>query len=60
MVGTMLYLDIQKGEEAMTTLEFQQEIGGTAACMKIMIRGTKWCGQLICQTSPNLLIYGLV
>ena len=30
----------------METLEFKQEIGGTESCMKILIMGTKGCGQL--------------
>ena len=31
---TMLYLDIQKGEEARKESKFQQEIIGTEFCMK--------------------------
>ena len=31
---TMLYIDIQKGEEAMKSEKFQKQIGGTAAFMK--------------------------
>ena len=44
--GTMLYLYTQKGEEAMNKETFQQHIGGTAACMKILILAKKLCGQL--------------
>ena len=33
-LGNMLYLDIQKGEEAMKTSEFQQQIVGTVMYMK--------------------------
>ena len=33
-LGTMLYLDIQKGKEVMKTLTFQKDIGGTAECIK--------------------------
>ena len=42
----MLYLEIKFWEEAMKTLEFQQEIGGTASCMKIIMKATKGCGEL--------------
>ena len=33
-LGNMLYLDIQKGEEATKTSEFQQQIVGTVMYMK--------------------------
>ena len=42
----MLHLDIQNGKEDMKTLEYQKEIGGTAACMKILAMATKGNGQL--------------
>ena len=42
----MLYLDIQKGEEAMNILEFKQETGGTATCTSRIINGTEGCGQM--------------
>ena len=45
-LGTMLYLDIQMGKEAMKTSKFQQKIRGTAACMKRPMMATKGCGQL--------------
>ena len=45
-LGTMLHLDIQKGKEAMKTLEFQKDLGGTAACMKKLSITTKWCVQM--------------
>ena len=32
-LGTMLYLDIQKGTEAMKKSKFQNVLGGTAACI---------------------------
>ena len=40
-LGTMLYLEIQKGKEAMETSEFQQNVGGTAECMKSLMVDTK-------------------
>ena len=43
---TMLYPDIQKGKEDTKTAEFQQQIGGTAACMKRLVMDTKGCGKL--------------
>ena len=46
MLGTMLHLEIQKGEEATKTLEFHKYLGGTTACMKILLIATKGCGQL--------------
>ena len=49
-LGTMLHLEIQKGEEAMKKLTFQSELGRTAACMKRLAIATKGCGQL---TSNN-------
>ena len=46
-LGTMFHLKIQKGDEAMKTLEFQKNIGGNAVCMKILSITTKGCFQLI-------------
>ena len=40
-IGDMLYLNIQKGKEATKTAELKQQIGGTAARMKILIMDTK-------------------
>ena len=45
-LGTMLHLGIQKGKEAMETLEFQKYLGGTAVCMKILSVDTKGWVQL--------------
>ena len=45
-LGTMLYLYRQKGKEATKTAEFQQQIGGTAACITRLIRDTKGCDQM--------------
>ena len=45
-LGTMLHLKIQKGKEDMKTSKFQQQIKGTAACMKRLMMDTKECGQL--------------
>ena len=42
----MLHLEIQKGEEAMKTSEFEKYLGVTDACMKILSINTKGCGQL--------------
>ena len=42
----MFYLDIQKFKKAMNTLEFKQGIGGTATCMKIIIKAAKECGKM--------------
>ena len=42
----MLYLEIQKGKEAMNPSDFQQKIRGTAAFMMITIKVTKGCVQL--------------
>ena len=49
-LGTMLHLDIQKGKEAMKISKFQNVLGGTTVCMKILDIATKGCGQL---TSNN-------
>ena len=46
MLGTMLHLDIQKGEEAMKTSNFQKYIEGTTVCMRRLAIANKWCGQL--------------
>ena len=43
----MLYLDIQKGEEATKKAKYQQQIGGTEVCIKRLIMDTKGCGQLM-------------
>ena len=45
-LGIMLYLDIQKGEEATNAETFQQQIRGTAVCTKRLILDTKRCGRL--------------
>ena len=50
-LGTMLHLDIQKGEEAMKTSKFQIYLGGTTACMKILPISTM---------TPTLMIAGSV
>ena len=42
----MLHLDIQKGENATKTSNFQKDLGGTTACMKRIAIATKGCGQL--------------
>ena len=41
-----MHLDIQKGKEAMKTLEFQKYLGVTAAYMKILEMTTKGFVQL--------------
>ena len=46
-LGTMLHIEIQKGKEAMNTSNFKQQIGGTVACIKILMMATKGCGQLM-------------
>ena len=46
-LGTMLHLDIQKGEEAMKTSEFQKDLGGTSACIRRLMLYSKGCGQQI-------------
>ena len=43
-LGTMLYLEIQKGKEAMKASYFQQQIGETSSCMKRIMKATKGCG----------------
>ena len=45
-LGTMLYLYIKRGKEAMKTAKFQQHIGGNTSFMKILIMDTKGCGKL--------------
>ena len=45
-LGTMLHLEIQKGKEAMKTSKFQNVLGGTTVCMKILSIATKGCVQL--------------
>ena len=45
-LGNMLYLYKQKGKEATKTAEFQQQIGGTAACITRLIRAKKGCEQM--------------
>ena len=40
-LGTMLYLEIQKGKEDMKTEKFQHQIGGTAACTERLMMDTK-------------------
>ena len=45
-LGTMFYLEIKKGKEAMKASDLQQKIGGMDDCMKIIMKDTKGCGQL--------------
>ena len=45
-LGTRLRLEIQKGKEAMNTSEFQKDIGGTTACMKILDIDNNGCVQI--------------
>ena len=45
-LGTMLHLEIRKGEEAMKTLEFQKDLRGINACMKRLSITNKGYGQL--------------
>ena len=45
-LGTMLHLDILKGEDAVKRLIFQNDIGVNAACMKRLMMDTKGCIQL--------------
>ena len=42
----MLHLEIQKGEEAMKTSNFQKYLRGNTACMKRLYIANKGCGQL--------------
>ena len=46
-LGTMIYLETQKGKETMTTEKFQQQTRGTVACTNRIIMakmgGTNWC-----------------
>ena len=44
--GTMLYLEIQKGKYTMKISSFRQEIRGTVAYMRVLIRG-EGCGQML-------------
>ena len=49
-LGNILYLEIQKGNEATDIEKFQQQIEGTTACKKRTIMATKGCDQL----TPNI------
>ena len=42
----MLYLEVQKGEEAMEKLVFKKDIGGTMDRMKRIMKATKGYEQL--------------
>ena len=46
-LGTMLYLDIQKGKEDMKTSTFQKYIEGNIACIKRLMMAPKGCAQLM-------------
>ena len=45
-LGIMLYLEIQNGKEDINTLDFQQQIRGTAAHINRRMKGTNMCGTL--------------
>ena len=49
----MLYLEIQKGEDAMKTPIFQKYTRGTAVCMKRLLMATKVC----CQLTSNVTYF---
>ena len=53
----MLYPEIQNGEEVIKVSDFQQDIGGIADFMKMIIKATKGCGKLH-QTKHSFLISG--
>ena len=55
----MLYLNIQKVEEVTNSSEFHNKIGGTAACMKRIIKYKKGVDSFH-QITPYFLTYGLV
>ena len=42
----MLYLEIKKWKEAIKASDFQHDIGGADALMKINMKSAKGCGQL--------------
>ena len=46
-LGNMLNLEIQKWKHAIKIAQFQQHIGGNAACTKRLMRDTKGCRQLM-------------
>ena len=50
--GTMLYLEIKNGKEKTKTSKSKQDIGGTAVCMKRIMKGKRGCDQLL---SNNIL-----
>ena len=53
-LGTMLHLEIQKWEEDMKASNFEWDVGGTAACTKIIMVAKKGCSQL---TSRDAYFY---
>ena len=44
ILGTLLYLEIQKWKEEIEACNFQQGNGGASACMKRIVKATKGCG----------------
>ena len=45
-LGMMEHLEMQNGKEAMKTLEFHKDLGGTDGCTKRLSIATKGCRQL--------------
>ena len=45
-LGTMLHLEVQKGEEATMFFDFQKELIENTALMDRLTMATKGCGQL--------------
>ena len=43
--GPLLFIEVQIGKEGMKHSKYQQEIGSTAACTKIIMEATKGIGQ---------------
>ena len=41
----LLFIEVQRGKEVMKHSKYQQEIGETAACTKIIMEATKGIGQ---------------
>ena len=45
-LGIMLYIETQKGKEAMNKSDFQQKIRGTTAHIKRRMKVTNRCGKM--------------
>ena len=46
MMGVMIYMEIQRGKDAMRLMPYFADVGATTACTLQMVDGTNHCGHM--------------